>query len=153
MDVAERLWRRAQLMFGRGRIKTGNDTGPVQILQVQLSPLELKDLMRAAEYGFASNPLPGCHAIAVFVGGDRSNGVIVATNDQLHRLKNLQPGEAAIYDDQGQSVWIKRGGIEVNCAGNPLTIVNASSVTHDGVNIGNTHTHSDPQGGTVGPPS
>lgn len=143
----ERMWRRVQLLVGRGRIHIGNDAGIVQTHQVELSPLELRDLPRAAEYGFASMPKPGCHAIVVFVGGDRSNGVIVATHDQANRLKNLQPGEAAIYDDQGQSVWIKRDGIVIDGAGKPVSIVNAPHVTHDGVNIGKDHKHSGVQSG------
>lgn len=143
----ERMWRRVQLLVGRGRIQIGSDAGVVQTHQVELSPLELRDLPRAAEYGFASMPIPGCHAIVVFVGGDRSNGVIVATHDQAHRLKNLQPGEAAIYDDQGQSVWIKRGGIVIECAGKPLTINDCPSIKHDGVEIGKTHVHGGVQTG------
>lgn len=173
--IFERMWRRVQFMVGRGRIKVGNDTGAVQVHQVALGPLELKDVGRAAEYGFASMPIPGCHAIVVFVGGDRSNGVIVATHDQAHRLKNLQPGEAAIYDDQGQSVWIKRGGIVINGGGKPVTITNtpltrAESDLHvtgdikDLCDSGgstmagmrgvyNGHDHTDPQGGKVGAPN
>lgn len=129
LSIAEKLWRRVQLVVGRGRIKTGNDAGLVQMQQVQLGAAEIRDnTPRVSEYGFTSMPLPGCHGIVIFVGGDRSNGVMIATNDQNHRLKNLQPGEVAIYDDQGQSVYLKRGGIDVNGAGLPITVHNTPTV-------------------------
>lgn len=142
MGAVERLWRRMQMVVGRGRIQTGNDAGPVQMQQVQIGPLDIRDnTLRVAEYGFTSMPKPGCHAVMIFVGGDRSNGVIIGTNDQTARLKNLKPGEAAIYDDLGQSVYLTRAGIVINGAGLPVEIINAPTITHDGVNIGKTHTH------------
>lgn len=141
-NALDRIWRRLQMLAGRGRIKAGDDSGPVQTAQVQLNDKEIRDnTPRVAEYGFTSMPLPGCQALVIFATGDRSNGVICGTNDEAHRLKNLQPGEVALYDDQGQSVWIKRGGIEINCAGKPLTIINSPSIKHDGIEIGKTHTH------------
>lgn len=125
----KKLWRRMLLVVGRGRITTANDSGPVQEVQVQIGMLETRDTTpRVAEYGFTSHPLPGCHGVVVFVGGDRSNGVIIGTNDQTARLKNLKPGEVAIYDDLGQSVWLKRTGIEVNGAGLPIKVFNTPTV-------------------------
>lgn len=142
-DAIERLWRRMQLVVGRGRIKTGSDAGLVQTQQVQLGALEIRDnTLRIAEYGFTSMPLPGCHAVVIFVGGDRSNGVIVGTNDQNHRLKNLQPGEVAIHDDQGQSIYITRNGIVINGGGKPISFTNTPSIKHNGVEIGAGHVHS-----------
>lgn len=131
-EAIEKLWRRMLLVVGRGRITTGNDSGLVQMQQVQLGASETRDnTPRVAEYGYTSMPLPGCHAVVIFVGGDRSNGVIVATNDQNHRLKNLLPGEVAIYDDQGQSVYLTRAGIVVNGGGLPLLIHNTPQITAD----------------------
>lgn len=154
-NALERMRRSFWQIFGRGRVKGGNDTGGVQMLQVQLSDREVRDnTPRVAEYGFASMPLPGCQALVVFVGGDRSNAAIVGTNDETHRMKNLQPGEVAIYDDQGQSVYITRSGIVIDGAGKTISITNAPHVTHDGVNIGKDHVHSGvtPGAGTTGVP-
>lgn len=150
-NALERLLRRVQLLVGRGRIKTGSDTGPVQVQQVQVNDREIHDNMpRIGEYGFASMPLPGCQALVIFVAGERTNGVIVGTNDEAKRLKGLRPGEAAIYDDQGQSVWIKREGIVIESAGKPITIngdviLNGSltasgDVTAEGTSL-HTHVH------------
>ena len=128
-EEIKKLWRRIQLVVGRGRITTTDDSGPVQKVQIQIGELETRDTTpRVAEYGFTSNPLPGCHGVVVFVGGDRSNGVILGTNDQSARLKDLKRGEVAIYDDQGQSVWLKRTGIEINGAGLPIKVFNTPTV-------------------------
>ncbi|MBO9647353.1 MAG: phage baseplate assembly protein [Variovorax sp.] len=161
-DAIEKLWRRMLLVVGRGRITTGNDAGMVQTQQVKIGELETRDnTKRVAEYGFTSMPLPGCHAVVIFVGGDRSNGVIIGTNDQNHRLKNLQPGEAAIYTDLGQWFWMKRTGIEIDGGGLPINVTNTPTVsvtatdielagnvaitggtfTHNGSNVGATHKH------------
>lgn len=131
-NALERLWRRLQMVVGRGRVKTGNDAGPVQLLQVQFSGQDVRDnTPRVAEYGFTSMPRPECQAVLVFMAGDRSNGVILGTNDEAARLKNLLPGEVAIYDDQGQSVYLTRAGIVMNGGGKPITVTNTPTITLD----------------------
>lgn len=126
----EKIWRRLQMALGVGRITTGNDSGLVQMHQVKLTGNDVRDnTARVVEYGFTSMPKPGCQALLIFVAGDRSNGVIVGTNDETARLKNLEPGEVAIYDDQGQTIWIKRGGIEIDGAGKPILIHNTPTIT------------------------
>jgi phage baseplate assembly protein V len=136
-EEIKKLWRRVQLVVGRGRITTTDDSGSVQKVQIKIGELETRDTTpRVAEYGFTSNPLEGCHGVVVFVGGDRSNGVIIGTNDQQARLKNLKRGEVAIYDDQGQSVWLKRTGIEINGAGLPITTLNFTMLAGGAANWG-----------------
>jgi phage baseplate assembly protein V len=172
----ERVMRRLQLLVGLGRIRVGNDAGNVQLQQVQFNERETQDDMpRVAEYGFASMPLPGCQAIVLFIGGERTNGAVIGTNDEAHRMKNLQRGEVAIYDDQGQSVYITRAGIIVNGGGKNVTITNTPKVRMetsldvtgdikdkcDGTGktmaamrtTYNSHHHNDPQGGTVDVPN
>ncbi len=128
-DAVNRLFRRVLLMIGRGRVMTGNDSGNVQMLQVQLGEDEIRDnAPRIAEYGFASMPTSGSDAVMIFVGGDRSNGVVIATGNQAERLRNLQPGEAAIYDGLGKYVWLTQTGIVVEAKGQPVTVNDASEV-------------------------
>lgn len=147
ISALERITRRLQLLVGRGRITFAKDEGPVQVHQVQVNDREIIDMPRIMEYGFSSMPKVGCQAVVIFVGGERSNGVILGTNDERARLAGLQPGEVALYDDQGQSVWIKRGGIVIECAGKPLTINDCPSIKHDGVEIGKLHVHGGVQSG------
>ena len=123
ITALERIWRRLQMAIGIGRIQASNDSGLVQMVQVQFNAQDVRDnTPRVSEYGYASNPRPGAHAIFICVAGDRSNGVIIGTNDESARMKNLQVGEVAIYDDLGQSVYLTRTGIVVNGAGMPITV-------------------------------
>lgn len=56
---------------------------------------------------------------------DRSHAVVVTVSDRRYRLKGLQTGEVAVYDDQGQSVTLTREGIVVDGAGKTITFRNA----------------------------
>ncbi len=132
MQAIERLWTRVQMLVGRGRIQTVKDDGPVQFVQVKLSELETIDkLPSLLNYGLAHNPPAETDAIVLFIAGDRSAGVVIATGNQTYRLKSLAPGEVALYDDQGQKITLKRGGIEIDGGGLPVTVTNSPSVTLD----------------------
>lgn len=126
-----RLWRRVQLAVGRGRVTTSNDSGSVQILQAVLGKLETRDkIPRIAEFGFTSRPPEGSDVIVIFVGGDRSNGVAVATGHQQSRPTGLLEGEAMVYDLWGKKIYFtKGGGIVIDAKGTPVTVNNATSVT------------------------
>lgn len=119
----ERLYRCMQLAFGRGRITFVDDTGAVQKLQVKFGKMEIIDGMPTPhDYGFTCNPPIGSDVFASFLGGNRSNGIIVAVGSQAYRMKNLKSGEVAIYDKLGQSVHLTESGIVVNSAGLPIVI-------------------------------
>ncbi|WP_233869711.1 phage baseplate assembly protein V [Paraburkholderia adhaesiva] len=118
--------------LGRGRIWRVDDSGAAQRVQVQLSQNETRDTTpRVAEYGFQSNPPAGSDAVAVFLGGNRSNGVVIACGSQQYRMRNLAGGEVAISDDKGQSVYLSASGIVVNGGGLPVTITNTPEITED----------------------
>jgi phage baseplate assembly protein V len=112
--AVDRLFLRILMTVCRGRITAVNDAGGIQIVQVTFGSNEVIDnMMRTQEYGFTSVPNTGCHAVAVFIGGDRSNGAVIATNDLTARLKGLQPGDVAIYDARGQKVYLAAAGIRL----------------------------------------
>ncbi|ECV7453773.1 phage baseplate assembly protein domain-containing protein, partial [Escherichia coli] len=67
----------------------------------------------------------GAEAVVLFPDGDRSHAVVVTVSDRRYRLKGLQTGEVAVYDDQGQSVTLAREGIVVDGAGKTITFRNA----------------------------
>lgn len=116
MDIADQLKRfmkplttRVQTMIVRGVIKLVNDKTKIQQIQASLLAGELKDgLERYQEYGLSTNPPSGTEALVVFCGGSRNNGVIVATGDRTFRLKELQPGEVALYTDEGDVIKLGR---------------------------------------------
>ena len=117
-------------MIGGGRKTTGTDTGSVQEMQVQMGGNEIRDKTpRIAEFGFSSNPPDGSDAVVVFFGGDRSQGIVIATGHQATRIKNLLPGESALYDSIGKKIYLSASGIVIEAGGQPVTISNASAVT------------------------
>ncbi len=101
----------------RGKITLVVSAEPVQ--RVQLSGLAdetLQDLEQLQEFGFTSNPPAGTEAVVIPLGGNTSHGVIVATQHGSFRVKNLKPGETAIYSNEGAKIVIKKGRIiEADC--------------------------------------
>lgn len=101
----DRLSRRVLMMLGFG-IVTGpvNDSGPTQSAQIQLHNLELRQIDFVYQFGFSSSPPPGTAVVAAFLGGDRSNGIVIGTHNAAKRATGLLPGEAIIYDANGNSI-------------------------------------------------
>jgi phage baseplate assembly protein V len=128
----DRLARRVLLLVGRGRVSAPvNDGGAVQMLQAQINPLETIDnLRRIAEFGFTSVPPEGSDVAIVFVGGDRSSGLVIGTNHQGSRPTGLNPGETMIFTQDGKQIYLTAsGGIVVEAKGQPVVINDASNVT------------------------
>ncbi|MGC4059938.1 MAG: phage baseplate assembly protein V [Aquabacterium sp.] len=112
--LIERLWRRVQALISPARLTLADDSGPVQKLQLKLSQLQVTDgVPRIAEYGFVSNPPLGTDCAVLFLAGDRTNGIVVGTNNQTYRMKNLTSGEVAIHDNNGQIVHLTATGIRI----------------------------------------
>jgi phage baseplate assembly protein V len=129
--ILERVARRVLLSLARALVTTVNDSGGAQMMQVKLNAMETRDnTPRIAEFGLTSNPPVGSDAIVVFLGGDRSNGVVLGTVHQPSRPKNLAPGETMIYSQDGKSVYLTAsGGIVVEAENQAVTVNNATTVT------------------------
>lgn len=101
----------------RGKITLVVSSEPIQ--RVQLSGLAdetLQDLEHLQEYGFASHPPDGSEAVVIPLGGNTSHGVIVCSQHGSYRIKNLKPGETAIFNHEGAKIVIKQGKIiEADC--------------------------------------
>lgn len=99
-------------MIARGTVALASAGSMLQTLQMRLTAGEVKDDLEHFEpYGFTSHPKPGAEGVALFLGGDRSHGVVVCVADRRFRLKELQPGEVALYTDEGDTFVFKRGRI------------------------------------------
>jgi len=131
IDAIQRLHQRLLHAIGRGRVTTGNDSGPVQTQQIRLGADEIKDdVPRLAEFGFTSMPPVGSDAVLVFIGGDRSNGAIVATGHQASRPRGLKEGETMIYTQDGKSIYLTAdGGVVIEANGQDVTVNGAINVT------------------------
>lgn len=129
--MMEAVFRRIQMMFGRGRVTYTDDSGPVQKMQVRLSGLETSDgRLRMSEFGFSSNPPDGSDVLTLHISGDRGAGTVFATNHQQSRPTGLLAGESKLYSQDGKYVYMTAsGGIVVEAKGQPVTINDASNVT------------------------
>jgi len=143
-QLIDPLARRIRLMVSRAVVRLVNDATKTQTMQVEILKGEVYSAIeRMQEYGISSVPRAGAEAIVLSLNGDRGHGVVIVAADKRYRLTGLEEGEVALHDDQGQSVIIKRDGIEINgqmITLNGDTVINGT-VTNNGVNIGSTHTH------------
>lgn len=123
------LYRRVRMMLGIGKVTSMSDVGVTQSVQYR-APTEIRDkTLRMAEFGFSSGLPAGTDVILGFLGGDRSNAVIIASNHQGFRHTGLNAGETVIYSQWGQYIKLTETGITVEANGQPLTINNATTVT------------------------
>ena len=86
-------------------------------MQVQgLADETLQDLEQLQQFGFTSHAPAGTDVVVIPLGGDTSHGIVVAAEHGSYRIKNLRPGEVAVYDQSGSSIVLKNGRlIEVDC--------------------------------------
>ena len=124
IKLLDPLRRRMRLMIGRAVLAAAADDGKgIQLVQVKLLDGEVADgVERMQNYGYTSVPLAGAEGVMACVSGDRNHGIVVVMDDRRYRLKNLQPGEVALYTDEGDTIVMKRGRkIEVT-AGAEVTV-------------------------------
>ncbi len=102
---------RVMLMIGRAVIAAVKDDMGIQQVQVSVLAGESMDKVeRFQNWGFTGNPPAGAEAIVVALGGNRDNLVAIALDHRSKRMKNLAPGESAMYDDKGNFVHLKTNG-------------------------------------------
>jgi phage baseplate assembly protein V len=124
------LARRLGNMLARGSVAAANGAGKMRTLQIRMMADETKDNVEHFEpYGFTSEVMPGSEPIAAFFDGDRSHGVVLVVADRRYRLTGMKSGEVALYDDQGQKVYLTRTGIVIDGANLPLLIQNVPTAT------------------------
>lgn len=108
-SLLDPLARRVAMMVARCVVKMTSDAPAMQEVQASLLEGELRDGMeRFQNYGFTSHPHPGAEGVAVFVGGGRDHGLVIAVDDRRYRIKSMKQGEVAIYTDEGDSIHLKR---------------------------------------------
>ena len=113
------LTRKLRMIATRGVVKLVDPALMLQELQIAAVGEELLDNVEHWEaYGYTSRPHPGAEALLLSLGGDRDHTVAVNVADRRFRLKNLAPGEVAIYTDEGDVIHFKRGNqIFISTAG------------------------------------
>ncbi len=113
---------RVRGMVARAIVRLVDDARQAQELQVELLSDESQDAVeRFQNYGLTSVPHAGAEALVVFAGGLRSHGVVLAVEDRRYRLRALEEGEVALYDDLGNVVKLGREAIAITAV-SKLTI-------------------------------
>ena len=168
--MIRQIWNRLQLIFGQGvGVMTTHSKVQVTVLDGEIPP----NIDRVEPYGFSYRPpLKGFQTYLVFPSGDRAHGVALIIGDRRYQV-DLQPGEVALHDDEGNHVHIKRGGvIEVKAAtkviaitplfettgdariGGKLTVLGGAEITGqvkaNGKRIDESHTHQETGANTLG---
>lgn len=123
-----------------------NSSTPVQTLQVEVTNGELKDGAEHYEpFGFTSNPPAGSDGLIAFIGGDRSNAVVICMTGRGSRVTGLAEGDVAIYSQGGAVIKLVGGNIEIkgDVTVDGDVIANGISLTnhkHGGVKEGGAET-------------
>ncbi|PJG86221.1 phage baseplate assembly protein V [Conservatibacter flavescens] len=101
----------------RGVLQLAHSGDNIQKAQVSgLADEVISDTELMQHFGFTSVPPADTQVLVIPVGGKTTHSVIVATENGAYRIKNLQSGEVAIYDQSGSSIILKQGKlIEVSC--------------------------------------
>jgi phage gp45-like len=120
----DRLYRRIMMAVAPVQIATTDDTGPILKAQIQVhnSPETIDNVGIQNIYGIHSRPPPGTDATALFIAGQRSNPIIVATGEQKSRPRQYKPGEVGIYTDEGDNLKFNRDKAVALTAGNSAAI-------------------------------
>jgi phage baseplate assembly protein V len=135
----------------RGVVTLVRAAGAVQFVQGEgIKGEKVQGAEMFQHYGYTSNPPAGTMCVVLPMGGKTGHGIVIATEHGTYRLKNLQPGEVALYSDEGDSVILKRGRVmevttqtltvncataTVNCTGK-ATIKAAGGIDADGAGDG-----------------
>jgi phage gp45-like len=114
-----------------GQITTTNDSGPTLTAEMQLSAIEKRKATKMVQqFGFASNPPADTDAVLLFLGGDKTNGLIIGTNFQPVRPRNQRVGEVTVYNNYRMTAAFTRDGITINADGVIIDMVTASGLVH-----------------------
>lgn len=102
-------------MFRRARLIKLDDSGSQQ--KVDLGGLKNerpKDIVRVLPHGFSSHPNKDSEGVMLQLGGRSDRTLFLGGEHKDHRQKNLNEGNAVLYDDKGNVVFMKGGdGIHV----------------------------------------
>src|SRR5690606_5995713 len=133
------LARKVSMSVGHALVRLVNDAGGLQLLQVDLLDEETADDVEHFQtYGLTGRPKPGAAGIFLSVMGSRGDGVVIAVDDRRYRLRGLEEGEVALYDDLGQVVHLKRDGVRIASALKVTVEAPQVVVLSDDVNLGGT---------------
>lgn len=118
-DALIKLANRIFMLFGKALVDTVDDTTKIQLVKISGLADEVQDkIERVQNFGFTSNPPSGSESLIACIGGNRDHTVVIASDSSEFRKKNLKPGECAVYDKNGNYIYLKENGsVEITASG------------------------------------
>ncbi len=122
-QISDLINNRIRNMFARGEVKKVTQ-GKTAKAKVEFLSGEIFDgIEMPHQFGHQSNPPVGSEVIALFLGGNRDHGSIIATFNKEHSQTDLEEGETTIFDQSGSKVAIKAdGSIHITPSGGTVYI-------------------------------
>lgn len=169
--MLEPLAARVRLVVARAVVRALDETRKVRTVQLSVLAGEtMGSVEHFQHFGLTSRPPLGTEAVIVCVGGSRDHAIAIAEEHRGTRPTGLlAPGEVLVYAQGGSRVHLKADGSVVVTAAAGLEVsddidaggnVSAGGDVADATgtlaalrNAYNVHVHSDPQGGSTGPPT
>jgi phage baseplate assembly protein V len=104
--MSDPIFKRLQLLFAQGKAAlVWHEKVQARVLADEVLP----NIARVEPYGFSYRPKSGSQTYLLFQSGDRTHGVAIVIGDKQYNMQ-LQEGEVALHDDEGNHVHLKRGG-------------------------------------------
>jgi len=141
-DSLDRFDKRRQEMLIRSLVQRGvvtetDASKKMQALNIRLrnghTPSKVEHWER---YGMTYHPKAGAEVLAMAVNGNPDHVIVTDVADRRFRMQNLEGGEMAIHDDQGQSVHLTRNGIVIK-SGSKVRIEANVEIVGDIMHTGN----------------
>lgn len=161
----EPLQRKLRMMAGRAVLSLMSDAFTAQVKALEGEVRDGAEVFQ--QYGFRSQPLAGAEGVLLSLAGSRDHTVILCLDDRRYTVM-LAAGECAMYDHLGKYIILKDdGSIEfkadtkvrmdvplLEVTGEVRDLCDSGGKTMSSMRtVYNGHSHSDPQGGSVGTPS
>ena len=168
--IVKPLMDKIKIIITLGEVSSVDDSKNTQEVEVEGLADERQNVQNFQPFGLTGNPPAGSRGLFMSVGGNRSHGILINAEDGNIRIKNLEPGEVAIYNGNDKKIVLKNNRIEITgdvqidgdlavmgeltATGNIQT--NGSFIDSNGnlSTFARTHIHSTPTGpsGTPMPP-
>lgn len=122
-------------LIGIGRATLVDDSGDLQVMQVTEGAIgggmtdRITDkVQRVSEFGFSSVPPIDSEVLVIRRNGERALSIVIGTSHRPSRPRDLKAGDTVIYDERGRKISLTEDGIEIDGAGGPVTVINATKV-------------------------
>ena len=129
-SLFEPLAKRVALMVGRCVILASKYKDGELLTDIELVAGEKRRGVEfLQQFGFSSRPKCDVEGVALFVGGSRDNGVVIATRGEC---PDLEEGEVRVHSTFGSSITLKKdGSIELVTKSNKFRFVGDIEATGD----------------------